>query len=160
MKQAELKWCLVAAVVVLTAAGCARGPREVMTSPFGPKAPLKKVAKNYERGCVCGTRLSNNCAHYLANAFILAGYDELLKDPEIGERCPAGRPIRAQDMMHWFQRKAKRFQQGKLERGTGLWATYQEKPNRRHVLISDSDSQRYYGTDNCLSWPVQWHYQW
>jgi hypothetical protein len=121
---------------------------------------LSTVAQHYERGCVCGVRLSNNCAHYLANAFIRAGYIELLDAPAIQARCTSGRPIRAQDMLRWFQHRAERFHSGIPPKGTGLWAGYQEKTNRRHVLIYDADTGRYYGTDHCKDWPVQWYYQW
>jgi hypothetical protein len=152
----------------LLAAGCFRGGREEQRLHWDtPQAPLPErnialaeVAAAYERGCVCGGRLSNNCAHYLSNAFIRAGYTELLDAPVIESRCTAGRPIRAQDMLRWFQHRAQRFHSGIPPKGTGLWAGYQEKPNRRHVLIYDADTGRYYGTDHCENWPVQWFYQW
>ena len=127
-------------------------------SDKGP--PLTKVSKKYRRGCACGVRLSNNCAHYLSNAFIEAGYTELLEVPWITERCKAGRVIRAQDMLKWFQEKRGQFHLGTPPPKSGLWATYQEKPDRRHVLITDTNKNTYYGTDNCLTWPTQWHYQW
>lgn len=155
---------LVALVLVAaSAAGCARthaGMRPVRWEPDRDEPPsLADAARAYERGCACGERLSNNCAHYLSNAFIRAGYTELLDSPaEV--RCEAGRIIRAQDMLRWFQSKAARFHAGTPPEGTGLWAGYQEKPGRRHVLLYDADTGAYYGTDNCVSWPVQWFYQW
>lgn len=123
---------------------------------------MSKVAAHYSGRCVGGQRMSNNCAHFLSDAFIRAGYVELLDSPLITERCQcgAGRPVRAQDMLAWFQSKSKRFHQGIPPAKTGVWAMYQEKPNRHHVLLYDSDTGRYYGTDNCVNWPVQWAYQW
>lgn len=149
-------------VMLALSTGCASQSRtRFQPIPWrGSEPGLAEVAKRYQRGCECGTRLSNNCAHYLSNAFIRAGYKELLSSRHVSERCAAGRPVRAQDMLKWFQSKSKRFHNGIPSRGTGLWAVYQEKPNRRHVLLLDSNTGRYYGTDNCVDWPVQWYYQW
>lgn len=158
---------LGACLVLFVASGCAtRQPvRSALswkrdTPPPAPQASLETVAGKYYRGCDCGTRLSNNCAHFLSNAFILAGYTELLDSPLIAERCPAGRPIRAQDMLRWFQSKSRNFHAGIPASGTGFYAAYQEKPDRRHVMILDTGSGKYFGTDNCVAWPVQWYYQW
>lgn len=165
-----------AIVVTISAIGCAtRAPYQplnvVWNEPSTANAAadptaraegpsLAQVAIHYERGCTCGKRLSNNCAHYLSNAFIDAGYAELAEDPAFGPRCQAGRPIRAQDMLKWFQERSVRFHQGIPPANTGLWAGYQEKPGRRHVLILDTDTGQYFGTDHCADWPVQWFYQW
>ena len=147
--------------------GCATGGgAQGLQVDFGRgqqrNAPLAVVAKQYTGTCVGGQRESNNCAHFLSDAFIRAGYTELLKRREVVERCRCGanRVVRAQDMLKWFQEKAERFQAGTPEKGTGMWAAYQEKPNKRHVLIYDADTGKYYGTDNCVNWPVQWYYQW
>jgi len=137
--------------------GCATG------SPSAARAPtLREVAREYENACVGGQRESNNCAHFLSNAFIEAGFDELMDDPAITTRCRcrAGRPIRAQEMLAWFQQKADRFHAGYPPDNTGLWAVYQEKPGRRHVVLIDTDKDKFYGTANCVNWPVQWAYQW
>jgi hypothetical protein len=63
-------------------------------------------------------------------------------------------------MLKWFQVKAERFHSGRLEPNTGYWASYQEKPGRRHVTILDTSTGKFYGTADCKDWPVQWNYQW
>lgn len=168
MRRFTLSLILLCLIAASLASGCLHSSSEARrlrwdtaAPPLSGRAiPLEKAARAYERGCVCGRRLSNNCAHYLSNAFIRAGYTELLDAPAIETRCTAGRPIRAQDMLRWFQHRAERFHSGIPPKGTGLWAGYQEKPNRRHVLLYDADTGRYYGTDHCKDWPVQWFYQW
>lgn len=154
---------LLLAAVVLN--GCATGGGMPLRVDFGRnsvEAPLPVVAQHYTGKCVGGQRESNNCAHFLSDAFIRAGYRELLTRRAVSERCRcgAGRVVRAQDMLKWFQEKSERFQVGTPAKGTGMWAVYQEKPNRRHVLLFDANTGKYYGTDNCVNWPVQWYYQW
>ncbi|MBI2422243.1 MAG: hypothetical protein HYV27_05380 [Candidatus Hydrogenedentes bacterium] len=124
--------------------------------------PLAQVAAAFTRSCEGGKRESNNCAHFLSDAFIRAGYAELLTSTHIEQRCVcgAGRVVRAQDLLRWFQEKSKRFHAGTPPKSSGIWAVYQEKPGRRHVLLLDTDTGKYYGTDNCVNWPVQWAYQW
>jgi len=131
-------------------------PAEAQASPA---LDFKAVAAAYNGTCASNQRLSNNCAHYLADAIIRAGNDDLLTSELVTQRCAAGRPIRAQDMLKWFQANATEFHLG-IPENDGLWFGYQEKPGRRHVLLLDSDTGRYYGTDHCKDWPVQWFYRW
>jgi len=144
--------------------GCAKSHKDRghigVRTDFEPS--LREVALAYTETCVGGDRESNNCAHFLSDAFIRAGYTELLESELITERCVCGtgRVVRAQEMLKWFQSKSKRFHTGRVEAGTGFWATYQEKPGRRHVTILDSNTGRFYGTADCKDWPVQWNYQW
>ena len=71
--------------------------------------PLSQVCQYYTGACDGGDSYTNNCAHFLSNAFIRAGYTELLTSGIITERCRSGakRPIRAYDMLKWFQYKKK-----------------------------------------------------
>ncbi|MCF6284971.1 MAG: hypothetical protein L3K26_07260 [Candidatus Hydrogenedentes bacterium] len=156
---------VVVLLVALTSlAGCAKShhDRDLRGAWADYEPTLKQVAKAYTQTCVGGDRESNNCAHFLSDAFIRAGYTELLDSPLVTQRCKggAGRVVRAQDMLKWFQSKSKRFHSGRLEPNTGYWAIYQEKPGRHHVAIIDSSTGKFYGTADCKNWPVQWNYQW
>jgi hypothetical protein len=125
-------------------------------------ASLPAVGPNYSNSCSGGDRYDNNCAHFLSNAFIRAGYSELTTDGIITARCPpAKRPIRAQDMLKWFRKKQVRFHSGVVQRNTGWWASYQETPSypTGHVVVYDTNRWTYYGTGS-YNWPVQWNYQW
>ncbi|MBI1320562.1 MAG: hypothetical protein GC168_16685 [Candidatus Hydrogenedens sp.] len=159
-----LRFC---SFVILLATGCATTHNEVTTAGFHTAMPvepsIEKAARMYTQTCVLDNRESNNCAHFLSDAFIRAGYTELLDSPLISERCaadPKARPTRAQDMLAWFQHQATRFSDHRPEKGTGYWAGYQEKPGGHHVFILDADTGRFYGTADCAAWPVQWFYQW
>jgi len=142
--------------------GCAKSQHEIeqmhVASSYVPT--LEDAAKAYTETCTGGDRTSNNCAHFLSDAFIRAGFTDLETSDLITERCPHGRPLRAQDMLKWFQSKSQRFHTGRVEPNTGFWASYQEKPGRRHVTILDSNTGKFYGTADCKNWPVQWNYQW
>ena len=118
--------------------------KELAKSP----APLKKVGPDfYTGGCDFengNNHYENDCAHFLSNAFIRAGYTELLTSGLISARdskCSSSsrRPIRAYDMLKWFQKMETKFLSGPLEPDTGTWAVYQEKPGWKHVLIFDTD---------------------
>lgn len=144
----------------------AHWPQQQQAAPAPPPAApdakpmdLAAVAAAYNGACSSGQRLSNNCAHFLADAIIRAGYDDLLTSELVTARCPAGRPVRAQDMLKWFQANATEFHLG-IPQDDGLWFGYQEKPGRRHVLLLDTDTGAFYGTDHCKDWPVQWFYRW
>ncbi len=120
---------------------------------------LRGVCDVYYEGCVCGHSYPNNCAHFLSNAFIRAGYTDLLTSSTVSERCAQRRPIRAQDMLRWFQAKQTRFYNGRISQNTGIWATYQEKPGWRHVVVIDTDRWLHYGTGDYWDWPVQYNYK-
>lgn len=176
MNVRQTAWHLIVPVAVILGIalnGCATSSSRPLQVRFDPKhdsqpAPspqpaLAEVAKAYHEGCVCGdknTFKKHNCTHYLSNAFIEAGYTELLTSPLFTVRCPEGRPVRAQELMKWFQLKSKQFHSGRVAPNTGYWASYQEKPGWRHVTLLDSDTGTFYGTADCPKWPVQWNYQW
>lgn len=153
--------------LAIVSTGCAtrsQRPLQVSFEPSKRSQPaLSEVAKQYHEGCVCGdknTFKKHNCTHYLSNAFIKAGYTELLDSPMFTVRCTADRPVRAQELMKWFQSKSMQFHSGRPEPNTGYWASYQEKPGWRHVTLIDSNTGKFYGTADCPKWPVQWNYQW
>jgi hypothetical protein len=120
---------------------------------------LRAVCDRYANRCVCGTTYQDNCAHFLSNAFILAGYSDLLTSSIITARCPQRRPIRAQDMLRWFQARQTGFLGSRIQRNTGIWATYQETSGWRHVVVIDTNRWLYYGTGDYHTWPVQWNYR-
>lgn len=125
-------------------------------------ASLSQVCRYYRGRCAGNDPYPNNCAHYLSDAFIRAGYTDLLTSNLITARCRSGkkRPIRAYDMYKWFRSKARRTRRGVIPRGNGIWATYQEKPGAKHVLISNTDDWTYCGTGDYPSWPTQINFQW
>jgi hypothetical protein len=155
-----LAWVALAVAM----SGCATRSQVPLQVRFEPPRPaLSDVAKRYHEGCVCGDRSTfteHNCTHYLSNAFIEAGYTELLDSPMFTVRCTEGRPVRAQELMKWFQQKSAKFHAGRVEPNSGYWASYQEKPGWRHVTLLDADTGKFYGTADCPTWPVQWNYQW
>jgi len=131
---------------------------EVMPTAVVP--PLSSVGANWRNSCAGGDRFSNNCAHFLSDAFIRAGYTDL---QGFGERCytPAKRPIRAREMWSWFNTRAVR-RCNTVQRNTGWWAVFQLDESvywGGHVALLDSDSWQYYGT----GWYANWRqhlYQW
>jgi hypothetical protein len=113
--------------------------------------------------CAGGDSFINNSAHFLSNAFIGAGYTELLT---YGARCPAHRPLRAREMHEWFKTKSSTEPSGEsstqLQRGTGWWAVFQLDEQVYwcgHVALLDSDNWVYYGTAWYGSWS-QYLYRW
>lgn len=117
---------------------------------------LEGAAKKFERAC--GGKESdyaNNCAHYLSDAFIDAGFSELAKAHSCvthrcgSPECTSGerRPTRAKDMRCWFRTKDSR-PVSSISRGTGFYAVYQERQSdgQGHVAIIDSGTWKYYGT--------------
>jgi hypothetical protein len=113
------------------------------------------VGAAWTNSCIHGDRYPSNCAHFLSDAFIRAGYTELLPPNEhISASCPSKRPIRAREMWGWFKSKAVRSSHT-VTRNTGWWAVFQL--NERvywggHVVLLDSDSWQYYGTGWYKNW--------
>ncbi len=125
---------------------------------------LSAVASYWTNSCAGGDRYSNNCAHFLSDAFIRAGFTELLPpNPHINARCStsAKRPIRARDVWSWFQSKAVRTSRT-VTANTGWWAIFQLNESAYwggHVVVLNSDNWQYYGT----GWYGDWNqhlYQW
>lgn len=125
------------------------------------------AAATYNGTCAGGDQYANNCAHFLSDAFIRAGYEELLPGGSAGgfatARCgtSAKRVIRARDMWHWFQSRATATAT-QLERNSGLWAVFQLKEQvywGGHVVIVDTDTWTYHGTGCYFGWD-QHAYKW
>lgn len=124
---------------------------------------LSSAFRSYNGRCVGGDSFPNNCAHFLSDAFIRAGYRELLpNNPHINARCsPAKRPIRARDMWSWFRSKARRTSRT-VRRNTGMWAVFQLNESQYwggHVVLLDSNAWKYQGTGWYGNWN-QYLYQW
>ena len=120
----------------------------------------------YSNSCVCGKKYENNCAHYLSNALIEAGYSEI--DGGKGENfrtvngfcvCRSGRPVRAKELRDWFGKKWS-FHSSPPSDGTVL--VYQEKSSGQgHVLLKkykDRKSTGHQGTGDFPGWPIQQYY--
>jgi hypothetical protein len=123
---------------------------------------LALVGALFHKECAGGdnTLYLNNCAHFLSDAFIRAGYEDLRN---YGARCntPARRPIRAREMWAWFQTQAI-AESATPTRGTGWWAIFQLDESEYwggHVVVLNSDSWWSYGTGWYGSW-TQYMYQW
>ncbi|MFF9526697.1 hypothetical protein [Streptomyces achromogenes] len=147
----------------------AGSPRPVgrdMAQPAVPRTlpPLSSVGSHWTESCLGGDAYANNCAHFLSDAFIRAGYSELATaNPHIHARCgtTARRPIRARDMWAWFQSRAVRASRTPT-RHTGWWAVFQLDEAvywGGHVLLLDTDTWTYYGTGYHGTWN-QYLYQW
>lgn len=127
-------------------------------------ASLSRIASFWTNSCEGGDRYENNCAHFLSDAFIRAGFTELLPpNPSINARCStsAKRPIRARDMWSWFQTKAVRTSRT-VTRDTGWWAIFQLNESAYwggHVVVLDSNNWQHYGTGYYSDWN-QYLYQW
>ncbi|MCE7070884.1 hypothetical protein LZG74_11255 [Dyadobacter sp. CY327] len=127
--------------------------------------------------CTLGSTPPNNCAHYLSDAFIKAGYSELIRKNSEGggiftQWCDTitppyqykenARPIRALDMKNWFNSISTKRETTK-QSGRGFWAVYQKRQSdgQEHVLIYDSDNDVVYGTGGIGYWTwSQFFYQW
>ncbi len=122
------------------------------------------AAALYQGSCQGGDSYDNNCANYLSDAFLRAGYNEL-KPPAtcINARCGTAskRPIRARDMRCWFENMATETR-NKLPSNEGFWAVFQlNEPVYwgGHVVIIDTDNNIAYGTGNYPNWD-QFCFKW
>jgi len=133
------------------------------TSPANP-VTLESVAEYWTKGCLGGDSYENNCAHFLSDAMIRAGFTDLNPPADcVNARCGTSqkRPIRARDMWCWFKSKAKKTSNAPTK-DTGWWAVFQLDEQvywGGHVVLLDSDTWKYYGT----GWHPNWKqhlYQW
>lgn len=131
---------------------------------LSPGTTIEGAAKLFSKSCEGGDSYRNNCAHYLSDAFIRAGFSELRNaDSCINARCgtAAKRPIRARDMWCWFKSKASESG-GAVARNTGIWAVFQLDEGEYwggHVVVIDSGTWKYYGTAWYGDWD-QYSYKW
>lgn len=129
--------------------------------------------KNFTDSCSCGDDLGNNCAHYLSDAFIRAGYSELdggkggLYRRKKGRTvCKHGRPVRARELEKWFAAKAKERTKKNDHSKPGFWAVWQGGGSYwgGHVAVHEHKGKgaghEYRGTGDYPEWPTQNHYRW
>jgi hypothetical protein len=86
---------------------------------------IEGAAKLFANSCAGGDSYDNNCAHYLSDAFIRAGFSDLRNANDCtNARCStaAKRPIRARDMWCWFKSKAN--ESGGLSHATPAYGPY------------------------------------
>lgn len=117
---------------------------------------ISAAAAAYSGTCSGGDTEVNNCAHYLSDAFLKAGYSELAPPSNcIEARCgsEARRPVRAKNMHCWFEQMKKNSPIGEfleeIPKNRGFWAVFQYKESAYsggHVVIIDTDNNVYYGT--------------
>lgn len=145
--------------------------RLVATTGPNPRT-LAAVAANWTESCTLKDVEINNCAHFLSDAFIKAGYTELTRsggnvcitewcDYDSGSNNPSARPIRAKEMWAWFKTMAASTLRKKPNK-KGYWATFQwdKDYSGGHVLLYDSDNNVEYGTPAHWDWSDQYFYQW
>lgn len=132
---------------------------------------LATTFSGFSRECPCGEDLGNNCAHYLSDALIDAGYDEL--DGGEGARyrkrngrivCKHGRPVRAKELRDWFADQASTTESGEPD-DSRYWAVYQERSadGQGHVVLHHHTTDEGYdwaGTGDYPSWATKDHYRW
>lgn len=139
-----------------------------------PAKSLKSVAAHWTESCGLKDSEENNCAHYLSDAFIRAGYADLQKssnnkhftewcDWDQQKKSPEARPIRAKEMWAWFKSMATKKKTIK-PKNEGFWAVFQwdKSYSGGHVLLYDSDKKKAYGTGQGAywSWSHHYFYQW
>jgi hypothetical protein len=128
------------------------------------KKSIIGAASLYSGACLGGDRYQNNCAHFLSDAFIKAGFSELSSpSPCIDVHCAtsAARPIRARNRWCWFEKMARESRTA-LPKNEGLWAVFQLDERQYwggHVVIIDTDRNIFYGTGNYPRWK-QFCYRW
>jgi hypothetical protein len=137
--------------------------RELVEQVFDIKS-ITGTASLFDNACAGHDSYENNCAHFLSDAFIRAGYSELLSSNDcINARCgtEAHRPLRARDMWCWFKQKATQTKNA-LPKNDGFWVVFQLNENEYwggHVVIIDTTKNLYYGTGNYPQWD-QYAYKW
>ncbi len=116
---------------------------------------IEGAAKLYKPSCSGGQTYPDNCAHFLSDALIFAGFSNIAAPHScVTARCDKPgctaapkRPIRAKDIRCWFKENAKTMASS-VERNSGFWAVYQERQGdgQGHVVILDANAWKFYGT--------------
>ncbi|MGD9108960.1 MAG: hypothetical protein PVI75_07345 [Gammaproteobacteria bacterium] len=137
----------------------------VKTFGSGPSRPSLELAFNLFRlSCVCGKKYSNNCAHFLSDALIRAGFLGLKNNKNM-TKCSSGRPIRAKELLKYAKNKKTSFcMSHDTQEISGVWFVYNEYKGQGHVCLHREyhDTYDYQGTGDAetfQNWPVQWHYK-
>ncbi|MBD5799860.1 hypothetical protein BHU24_25140 [Bacillus pseudomycoides] len=123
-------------------------------------ASLSEAYDLYEGKCDCGDRYDNNCAHFLSNALIKAGF----RMPSSGAKCRSGRMIRAKELRQWVRSiPGVILKADHNSISSGYWFVYQERASdgQGHVCIHLESPEEYYwaGTGNYPDWELQEHYK-
>ncbi|MFJ7890394.1 hypothetical protein ACIQYL_20240 [Lysinibacillus xylanilyticus] len=123
-------------------------------------ASLSEAYNLYENKCDCGDRYDNNCAHFLSNALIKAGFSM----PSSGEKCRSGRMIRARELLQWVKSIPNVVMETNHDSiNSGYWFVYQERESdhQGHVCLHlESPTEwDWKGTGDYPEWEVQWHYK-
>lgn len=137
---------------------------DALAKTIGVAKTIAGAASLFTKSCEGGDSYENNCAHYLSDAFLRAGFDDL-KAPAacINTRCATNskRPVRARDMWCWFQEKQTESRD-KIPSKEGFWAVFQLNEAEYwggHVIIIDTDKNIVYGTAHYPKW-TQHCYRW
>jgi hypothetical protein len=139
---------------------------KLLDRPEMGRKSIVGAAVDYLGNCAGSDVYRNNCAHFLSDAFIRAGYSELLTYNSCisnGGKCATAfkRPIRAREMWCWFQSMAAESR-NTLPQNEGVWAVFQLDEDAYwggHVVIIDTNTNKYYGTGNYPRW-TQHAYRW
>ncbi len=137
--------------------------REALRATLAVAKSIAGAAALFRKACEGGDSYVNNCAHYLSDAFLRAGYTELAQPSDCVEACcgtDAKRPVRARDMWCWFKQMAT-SSQTTPPKNQGFWAVFQLEASYwgGHVVIIDTDTNKFYGTGNYPAWN-QHFYKW
>ena len=129
-------------------------------------AILQNALDNYTPYCICGYRYINNCAHFLSNALIKAGFSDIdggTSTLDMRRRngyivCRSGRPIRAKELRRWFRTRFTYHTRPQV----GFNLVYQENAwGQGHVMLRKYKSASVYGwvgTGDYPTWPIQEYY--
>jgi hypothetical protein len=175
---AGFAWSILAAQHVLGNAAVLRLLAPPGNAPPGQgviQRSLSAAFGNFEGdgSCSCGESLPNNCAHFLSDALIRAGYSELdggkggLYRRKNGRAvCKHGRPVRAREMKTWFESKATDSMEGEPREDSRHWAVWQGGGGYwgGHVVLhkhtGEDEKYEKRGTGDYPAWPTQDHYTW
>ena len=125
----------------------------------------------YNNNCICNTSAGQNCAHFMSDALIRAGYLQLLSGFTTWG-CAAAwgskRPVQAKEMCAWFKGRALVTLKGgayfRPAPGTGIYVVYQQyttsPTSQGHVCFWDSNNGTARGTLWLPWWAVQEFYKW
>ena len=130
---------------------------------------FQKAWNNFSRSCACGhgyDEFDDNCAHFLSNALILGGFNEIdggdggnLREVNGFCVCRGGRPIRAKELRAWFRRKWNYHSKPVRD---GIILVYQEDVvGTGHVLLQEYRNGAYVdhkGTGNYPAFKLQEYY--
>ena len=101
--------------------------------------------------CDCGHDYGTmNCAHFLSNALINAGFSAInggkggdMRNVKGFCVCRSGRPIRAKELRSWFNTKWTKHSKPPKD---GIIAIYQEHSGQGHVLLGKYENDKLTGS--------------